>query len=270
MKAWPLALYTLKVTLKSKATIAGLFFSLIYLTIVPAISSAGGGTAVSGNAAAGAAGMDFLRFALGGLDFIGMIMAVFLSLGSIHNEIESGMMGIIATKPIRRWQIIAGKWMGHALLMTIYVFAIGFILWLPLALSTGIPAWSFAPAIALVGLNLMAMIALTLALSIFMPAVPNGLVVFIIFALTSSLRVVNAISGFSSGIPGAVSADLFRMLLPVGPVAAEAAGLMGGKVGPSAQTAFFLTGAWSFVYELIYIGALILIASLAFQKLDLD
>ena len=268
MKTWALALFTLKESLKSRTVIAGLIVSLVYLTLIPALSTGGGGISANPAGAHGPAGEDFLSLALAGLNMIGMAMAVFISLGAIREEIDSGMISIIIAKPVRRWQVFVGKWAGHSMLMGVYVLAVGLVLWLPVAVGTGDRAWSFMPALLLTSLNVITLVTLTMALSIAMPAVANAVSVFIIFALTSSTRIADAISTASGSVLTGAVANLLRMLLPVGQVGSESNMLLSAKSVPG-PAFLFMPPAWSFLYELLYIAAVIALATYFFARMDL-
>lgn len=48
------------------------------------------------------------------VDLLAVVMTVFTSVDTISGEISSGTIHAIATKPLPRWQIFAGKWIGFA------------------------------------------------------------------------------------------------------------------------------------------------------------
>ena len=186
MKTWAMTVFTLRETMRSKTMIIGLVVSFLYLAVVPVLSSSSGGSAVVGDMERQTAvGRDFLSFALGGLNFIGMSMAIFTTLGAIYTEVEQGTILAIVTKPIHRWQIVVGKWIGHALLMGGYVLIMGLVLWATVSLGSGSIIWSFLPAIALITMNVITMVSLSLFFSTFLPVIANAIFVFLLFICTS-------------------------------------------------------------------------------------
>ncbi|MHB1326315.1 MAG: ABC transporter permease [Thermoleophilia bacterium] len=274
MKIWAMAFFTLRETMRSKTMIIGLVVSFLYLAIVPVLSSSSGGSAVVGDLERQtAAGRDFLSFALGGLNFIGMSMAIFTTLGAIYTEVEQGTILAIVTKPIHRWQIVFGKWLGHALLMGGYVLIMGLVLWATVSLGSGSIIWRFLPAIALITMNVITMVSLTLFFSTFLPVIANAIFVFLIFICTSNLRVINAIGQTSDNIFVVVFANGLRMLLPVSEVSDLANLLLMGKSRVAEQTGTetgtFAPRYWSFGYELAYIAGTVLLATLVFRRKDL-
>jgi Cu-processing system permease protein len=72
----------------------------------------------------------FLRYQiLGGMlmiglytvDLLAVVMTILTSVDTISGEIDSGTIHAIATKPIPRWQVLLGKWMGFVGMLAIYV-----------------------------------------------------------------------------------------------------------------------------------------------------
>ncbi len=274
MKTWALASFTLRETIRSRTMIIGLIISFLYLAIVPVLSSSSGGSAVVGDMEMRtAAGRDFLSFSLGGLNFIGMSMAIFTTLGAIYTEVDKGTILSLVTKPIHRWQIIFGKWIGHAILMGGYVLTMGLILWITVSLGSGTIIWHFVPAIGLVALNVITMVSLTLFFSTFLPVIANAIFVFLLFIFTSNLRVLNAIGQTSDNIVVVGIANTFRMLLPVSEVSDLANLVLMGQTRAAelagTETATFAPRNWSFGYEVIYITGAIFLATLVFRRRDL-
>ena len=56
---------------------------------------------------------------LGAINLFGLMIAVFVGIGLVYNELEKKTIYTIVSKPIDRWQFILGKYFG--LLLTIYV-----------------------------------------------------------------------------------------------------------------------------------------------------
>jgi Cu-processing system permease protein len=55
------------------------------------------------------------------LDLLALVMTVLTSVDAISGEISSGTIHAIATKPIARWEILAGKWFGFAAMIGAYL-----------------------------------------------------------------------------------------------------------------------------------------------------
>src|ERR1700738_1936682 len=46
------------------------------------------------------------------IDLLAVVMTILTSVDTISGEITSGTIHAIATKPIGRWQVLIGKWVG--------------------------------------------------------------------------------------------------------------------------------------------------------------
>ncbi|HEV3196889.1 MAG TPA: ABC transporter permease [Bryobacteraceae bacterium] len=55
------------------------------------------------------------------VDLLAVVMTILTSVDTIAGEISSGTIHAIATKPMARWQIIIGKWLGFAAMLAVYV-----------------------------------------------------------------------------------------------------------------------------------------------------
>ena len=55
------------------------------------------------------------------VDLLAVVMTILTSVDTIAGEISSGTIQAIATKPMARWQIVVGKWMGFAAMLAVYV-----------------------------------------------------------------------------------------------------------------------------------------------------
>lgn len=54
-------------------------------------------------------------------DLLAVVMTILTSIDTLAGEISSGTIHAIATKPIARWQILTGKFLGFAAMVTVYV-----------------------------------------------------------------------------------------------------------------------------------------------------
>lgn len=62
-----------------------------------------------------------LVMALYAVNYLTVIMTVLTSVDTIAGEISSGTIQSIAAKPIRRWEVLVGKWLGFAGMLTVYL-----------------------------------------------------------------------------------------------------------------------------------------------------
>lgn len=268
MKIWALTRFTFLETIRSKTMIAGLVVSLLYLAVVPMLSTTSGGTTIVGGADHAAAARDFLAFALGGLNFIAMIMAIFTTLGSIHTEVDRGTILAVITKPVDRWEVIIGKWLGHVLMMAGYVLLMGTMLWLTVTLDSGSLVMEFFPVIGLISLNVVAMVTVTLALSTFLPVIANGIFAVLIFLTATNVKILTEIGDTSGSAALWIFANLFRLTMPIGEVSDLVSRILEKGTRAEVEQAF-VPNNWIFLYEIAYITLVILIAMRIFKRRDL-
>jgi Cu-processing system permease protein len=62
-----------------------------------------------------------LMVGLYGVNFLIVMMTVLTSVDTLAGEITSGIIQAMATKPIRRWEVVVGKWLGFVGMLTLYV-----------------------------------------------------------------------------------------------------------------------------------------------------
>src|SRR5207247_955243 len=54
-------------------------------------------------------------------------MTIFLTISMISGEIEAGTLVVIVPKPLRRAEIIFGKWLGYALILGLYTLLLSLL-----------------------------------------------------------------------------------------------------------------------------------------------
>jgi Cu-processing system permease protein len=62
-----------------------------------------------------------LTLGLYAIDLLTVIMAVLTSVDTISGEIASGTIQAVATKPVHRWELLLGKWLGFVAMLTGYL-----------------------------------------------------------------------------------------------------------------------------------------------------
>src|SRR5579871_6339441 len=75
-------------------------------------------------AAAEVSGVGIEIMALYMVGFVLPLIAVFVAGASTHHEGETGLLQAMLARPIRRWEVLAGKWLGAAMLLAVYVVAL--------------------------------------------------------------------------------------------------------------------------------------------------
>jgi ABC-type transport system involved in multi-copper enzyme maturation permease subunit len=63
----------------------------------------------------------FLQAGLYVVNFLLLMMSVLSSVDTLSGEINSGTIHTLVSKPVRRWEIVLGKWLGFELMLTGYL-----------------------------------------------------------------------------------------------------------------------------------------------------
>ena len=64
---------------------------------------------------------SILQIGFYAIDLLAVLMTVLTSVDSISGEIASSTIQAVASKPIHRWQLLLGKWLGFAAMVAGYV-----------------------------------------------------------------------------------------------------------------------------------------------------
>jgi Cu-processing system permease protein len=118
------------------------------------------------------------------VNFLSIAMTVLTSVDTLSGEISSGTIQTLVSKPVRRWEIVVGKWLGFAGMLTLYlVFMAGGVM--VVANST----LGYAPPNALRGLGLMWLnLILLLGVSFlggtYLSTLANGVLVFGLYGIS--------------------------------------------------------------------------------------
>ncbi len=123
------------------------------------------------------------------VNFLAGVMTIFAAVGAISSEIEAGTLHVIVPKPLHRWEIIAGKYLGLLLMIGIYI-----VLMVTGVLLVAKTVGDYTPPNILSGLSLiilvsMILLSLTMLGSTIFSTMANGVIVFMLYgmALTGGL-----------------------------------------------------------------------------------
>jgi Cu-processing system permease protein len=151
--------------------------------------------------AAAAAGLDLRLVFIGELLLAGLyavsniasLLAIFLAAGVISQEVEQGTLHSIVPKPLARWQVVFGKWLGGAAMLAVYVVVTATV-------AAAIIYWraGYLPATLPLGMLLMItqavlLYSLTLVGSTLWPMITTGIVMLIIYVVINVTAMVEQI-----------------------------------------------------------------------------
>ncbi|MDQ2910471.1 MAG: ABC transporter permease [Actinomycetota bacterium] len=133
---------------------------------------------IDGRAFAGAFMFGLAMFAT---LFLGVVLAVFLTLGVVRGDAERGLLQPLIVRPVGRSTLLLARWLGAVAVCAPYVGAV----YVAAMLITGLTGHWWPDRIVVPGLELAAGVAVVAALSllgsVFLTSTANGIAVFMIF-----------------------------------------------------------------------------------------
>jgi Cu-processing system permease protein len=135
------------------------------------------------------AGAFLLGLAMFATLFLGVVLAVFLTLGVVSGDAERGLLQPLVVRPVGRATLLLSRFLGAAVVCIVYVLAVYGIA-LAIIDQTGhwTPPSKLAPGLELAG-GVVIVIALSILGSVVLSSTANGIAVFMLFGagLTAGL-----------------------------------------------------------------------------------
>jgi len=95
------------------------------------------------------------------VNFLMVMMTVLSSVDTLPGEIASGIIQSIAIKPVNRWEVVLGKWLGFVAMLTLYILLMaGGVLTLTGVLA-GYTAHNVAPGLGLMWMEGLLLLSMT-------------------------------------------------------------------------------------------------------------
>ncbi|HEX2102100.1 MAG TPA: ABC transporter permease subunit [Solirubrobacteraceae bacterium] len=223
------------------------------------------------------AGATILGLAMFGTLFLGVVLAVFLTLGAVRGDAERGLLQPLIVRPLGRRQYLAGRFLAAATVSGAYVL----VVYAGAVIVTGAIGdwWPASPVGAGVRLAAAVVVVAALALlgSIFLSANANGIAVLMVFG-------AGLLAGLLGSIGEALSSEtlqrlantaswllpfeaLYRDALRV--LVAEIPGVTGAIVQLGPLGGSHDAGPLFYPYAVAYLAAVAAVAAFAFGRSDL-
>ena len=117
------------------------------------------------------------------INFLIVMITVLTTVGSISSEISTNTIHAIASKPIRRWEIMMGKWLGFATMITAYTILMSLALMGIVLLISGYVPPNPLSALLILILEGLTVLSVTLLGSTLFSTLANGVVVFMLYGV---------------------------------------------------------------------------------------
>lgn len=208
------------------------------------------------------------------VNFLVTIMTVLVSVTTISSEIDSHTIDAIVTKPIGRWEVVLGKWLAFAALLVIYLLFLAFGLILIVYVQTGFLFDNIPIGLAIMTLQILTILSLTIAGGTRLSTIANGIVAFMLYGVAFLGGWVEQIGAMLAN-EAAVDIGIFTsLIMPTEIMWKKALSLF----QPGMNGTTFVAGPFTVVsqpsnlmvvYAVIYTAALLLFALWSFTRRDL-
>ena len=117
------------------------------------------------------------------VSFLGVMLSVLVSVGTLSGEISSHTVQSLAVKPLRRSAIVLGKWLGLALMLSTYILLPGGGVVLATRVISGYLLPHALAGLLLVAFEALILLSLSIAGSTRFSTVANGVMAFMCYGL---------------------------------------------------------------------------------------
>lgn len=272
----PIFLLTLKESVRKRILLVALILTAIFLTLYGTGVHYGHKDMVrhGGEMKVLIAPM-FLTLGLYFGSFIIAFLAVMTAVGAVSAEVENGTMHAVATRPVRRSEIILGKFLGYCLILSLFAALFYVAVLLIIHYSTGLNVPVKAEAVLLFCLQPVILLSVTMFGTTFLSTLANGIGAFMLYSVgvvggmleqfgyLAKSQVLVDIGIVSSLIMPADSVYrkiVYTLSSAQGPMMALYMGPFGSGAEPS---------TWMLVYTGLYILGFLLLALRIFSRRDI-
>jgi ABC-type transport system involved in multi-copper enzyme maturation permease subunit len=117
------------------------------------------------------------------VNFLTGVMTIFAAVGAIAREIEEGTLHAIVPKPLARWEIISGKYLGYLAMIVVYLALMVSGVVLTARYVGGYTPPNIGEGLALMVLVSAILLSLTMLGSTIFSTMANGVVVFMLYGM---------------------------------------------------------------------------------------
>jgi ABC-type transport system involved in multi-copper enzyme maturation permease subunit len=130
-------------------------------------------------------GMNMLALAgLYAVTFLSVAMGALLGADTLSGEIVSGTIQTIVSKPVRRSDVVLGKWLGFAILLALYSMLMSGGTVLSVWIQSGVILRNVVTGLSLIYLESLLIMTISLSCSSFLSGLATGGVVFGLYGLS--------------------------------------------------------------------------------------
>lgn len=217
---------------------------------------------------------NFLTLAgLYSVNFLTVMMAVLTSVDTLSGEIASGTIHTLVSKPVRRWEIVMGKWLGFSVMLLLYLFLMGGGVLGVVYLITGYLPPNPVQGMALMALNALLLLSVSLLGGSSLSTLANGVLVFGLYGVAFIGGWIEQFGALLNN-PTAINIGIISsLILPSEALWKRAAYEMQSPLvaalGFSPFTSNYIPSTAMLVYAGLYLLTVIYLANRQFSRRDL-
>lgn len=207
------------------------------------------------------------------VNFLTVAMAVLTSVDTLSGEIASGTIHTLVSKPLRRWEIVVGKWLGFIGMLSLYLLLMAGGTILLVYLISGYTAPNVLRGLGLLWLNAILLLGVSLAGGAVLSTLANGVLVFGMFGIAFVGGWIEQIGSFIQNQTAVNVGIISSLLIPSEALWKRAAFEMQSPLvsalGFSPFTASSMPSLVMVLYGMIYAILALLLAIRLFSRRDL-
>jgi Cu-processing system permease protein len=217
---------------------------------------------------------NFLALAgLYAVNFLTIAMSILTSVDTLSGEVASGTIQTLVTKPIRRWEIVVGKWLGLGSMLTLYLLLMAGGTVGAVYVTAGYIVPNALQGVFLLWLNAMLLLSVSLWGGSFLSTLANGVVAFGLFGIAFVGGWVEHVGAFLSNRVAINIGIVSSLMIPSEALWRRAAHLMQSPLvtamGVSPFTSSSVPSPLLVWYALLYTAAMLALAVHQFDRRDL-
>ena len=117
------------------------------------------------------------------VNFLTVMMAVLTSVDTLSGEIASGTIHTLVSKPLQRWEIVLGKWLGFVGMLTLYLLLMAGGTIVLVYLISGYLAPNVLRGLVFLWMNAVLLLGVSLAGGAVLSTLANGVLVFGLYGI---------------------------------------------------------------------------------------
>ncbi|MCA9898070.1 MAG: ABC transporter permease [Ardenticatenaceae bacterium] len=208
------------------------------------------------------------------INFLVVVMGVLISVTAVSGEIDSHTIEALVTKPVRRWEVILGKWLGFAAMLTIYILLLVGGLILIYRFRTGFAVPNIPVGLGLMLLQGLLVLSLTILGGTRLSTLANGVLAFMMVGIAFIGGWVEQIGSLLQNETAVDIGIVTSLIMPTEILWKQALALLQPRVtsSPFAAGPFVVLSQPSDLmiwYAVVYTAVLLLLSLLSFSRRDL-